>query len=214
MTEIIIFVLNIIGAVSFAISGALVAISCNLDLFGVVFTGCVTAVGGGIIRDIFIGHFPPAIFENSIMLIIAAVTSIAVFTIAYINAARFSLLREKIEKINNVFDAVGLSVFSVAGTQIACNAGFSDNIIFVVLMGMTTGVGGGLCRDILVDKAPYILTKHIYALASIFGSFLYYGIFALCDNTVIATAVAVVFVVSVRMLASIFRWKLPKVKIK
>ncbi len=170
----ILVVMEWIGTIAFAVSGALIAVSCGLDLFGVTFLGCITAVGGGMLRDILLEQCPPAIFSNTPVLLVAALTSVIVFIIAYINRQHFEILREKIERINNVFDAVGLAAFSVTGTEIACAAGFSDKVLFVVIMGMITGVGGGIFRDVLVASAPYVLKKHIYALASLFGSILYY----------------------------------------
>ena len=193
----ILVVMEWIGTIAFAISGALIAVSCGLDLFGVTFLGCITAVGGGMLRDILLEQCPPAIFSNTPVLLVAALTSVIVFIIAYINRQHFEILREKIERINNVFDAVGLAAFSVTGTEIACAAGFSDKVLFVVIMGMITGVGGGIFRDVLVASAPYVLKKHIYALASLFGSILYYLTRKHAENTVVGT----------------YRWKLPKLHI-
>ena len=163
--EIILLILEIVGTVSFAVSGAFVAIKAKLDVFGVVFIGCVTAVGGGIIRDLLIGQTPPAIFSNLYILLIAAVASAAVFVVAYATRKRFLAAYEKIEPIQNVFDAFGLAAFSVMGTEIAFIHGISDNAVLAILLGMLTGVGGGMFRDVLTDTTPYIFKKHVYALA-------------------------------------------------
>ena len=213
MNDIIMTVMEIIGTIAFSISGTLVAISCGLDLFGVIFLGCITAVGGGIVRDVLMGKYPPAIFSDVHILLIAGLTSIIVFIIAYINNERFKLMCEKIEPVNNIFDAIGLSVFTVMGTEAACLSGFSDKGCFVVVMGMLTGVGGGLFRDVLVSKPPYILTKHIYALASVLGSLTYYAIRISGDNTILASIVCILLVIAIRMLATKYEWKLPKVHI-
>ena len=167
-------VMEIIGTIAFSISGALIGISCELDIFGVVFLGVITSVGGGMLRDVIIGNAPPLIFSNSFIFVIAAITAIIVFIVAYINRQHFQMLKEKIKKINNIFDAIGLSAFTVTGTEIACAAGLSDKLLLVILMGMTTGVGGGIFRDVLVSKIPYVFKKHIYALASVIGSIIYY----------------------------------------
>ena len=116
--------LEIIGTVSFAVSGALVAIGRKLDLFGVLFLGCITATGGGMVRDVLIGHVPPSVFSDSGIIIIAALTSVLVFVVSYINRAQFSNFSHRIESINKIFDALGLSVFSVLGTEAVCAAGF------------------------------------------------------------------------------------------
>lgn len=91
----IIKTLEIIGTVAFALSGALVAISAHLDIFGVVFVGCITAFGGGIVRDLLLGINPPAIFNNFSIFLIAVFTSMAVFLVAYLNRKSFRAFREK-----------------------------------------------------------------------------------------------------------------------
>lgn len=206
----IIIVTELIGAVAFSISGSLIAVRRSLDLFGVVLVGCITSVGGGILRDVFLGRFPPAIFSNGIILAIAAVTAIIVFVIAYFNAQKFEALEKQIEKINNFFDAVGLAAFSITGTEAACSAGFSDWVLFAISMGVLTGIGGGIVRDILVDTTPYVLKKHIYALASVLGSGIYYFI-RIYGEKVIAIIVAMSIIIIIRMLATKYHWKLPKV---
>ena len=211
MDGLIIAIFEIIGTIAFAVSGALIAVSCSLDLFGVVFMGCVTACGGGIIRDILIGKVPPSVFDNSYIIFIATLSAIAVFIIAYINRHHFDTLREKLEKINNVFDAIGLSVFSVVGVEVAISSGFDDKKLFCILMGMLTGVGGGILRDVFADKTPYVFKKHIYAIASLLGSGLFYALRVTVGNIVLSASLAMILVFSVRMLATIYLWKLPKV---
>ena len=214
MGETIISLMELIGTIAFAVSGALVGVSCNLDIFGVVFVGIVTAVGGGMLRDVLIDRCPPAIFFNEHIFIIAALTAITVFIIAYINKHHFSKFREKIERINNIFDAVGLSAFTVTGSKIACNAGFSENILLVILMGMLTGIGGGIFRDVLVSKTPYVFKKHIYALASIAGGLAYYILSVCAEREITGTITAMVIVFATRMLATGYHWKLPKINIE
>lgn len=211
MDGLIIAIFEIIGTIAFAVSGALIAVSCSLDLFGVVFMGCVTACGGGIIRDILIGKVPPSVFDNSYIIFIATLSAIAVFIIAYINRHHFDTLREKLEKINNVFDAIGLSVFSVVGVEVAISSGFDDKKLFCILMGMLTGVGGGILRDVFADKTPYVFKKHIYAIASLLGSGLFYALRVTVGSVVLSASLAMILVFSVRMLATIYLWKLPKV---
>lgn len=209
--EIIISVMEWLGTIAFAVSGSLVAISCSLDLFGVIIVGCVTAVGGGMIRDILIGNIPPQIFSNPIMLLVAVITSLAVFIVAYINRKKFEKLREKIEHLNILFDSIGLAAFSVAGVEIACLSQYSGNAVLAITLGMITGVGGGLLRDILVNEKPYILTKHIYAVASILGCAVYYVMSVYLNYSVLGTFVSLSLTVLIRLLAARFRWKLPKI---
>lgn len=200
-----------IGTIAFAISGTLVAISCSLDLFGVVTVGCVTAVGGGIIRDILVGRIPPQIFSNPLILVMAIATSVAVFVLAYFNRHKFSALRERIERVNIFFDALGLAAFSVTGVAIACESVFAGNVLLAITLGVFTGVGGGVLRDVLVNEKPYILIKHIYAVASIIGCVAYYVISFMFDHRVWGTVVAVLLTVGIRLLAAKYRWKLPKI---
>ena len=209
---VIIYVMELIGTIAFAISGALIAVRRSLDLFGVVLVGSITSVGGGIMRDLFLGKFPPNIFSNVIVLIIAAITAIVVFVISYLNVNKFESFEKRIESINNFFDAVGLATFSAIGTEMACELGFYDMAIFSVSMGMLTGIGGGIIRDILVDSTPYVLKKHIYALASIIGSTIYYLI-RINGNKIVALIVSIPVIVIIRLLAAKYHWKLPKINL-
>lgn len=208
--EIILLILEIIGTVAFAVSGAFVAIKANLDVFGVIFVGCITAVGGGIMRDLLIGRTPPQIFNNLYVLLIAALASVAVFVIAYVMHRKFFGAYEKLEPIQNVFDAFGLAAFSIAGTEIAFIEGFSGNAFLAILLGLLTGVFGGVFRDVLTSTTPYIFKKHVYALASIAGATTYYVLRLTTEDTVLASAVAMVAVVVLRLLAAKYRWSLPK----
>ncbi len=213
ISEIILLITEWIGTISFAVSGALVAIKHNLDLFGVATVGTITAIGGGILRDTMIGNTPPKIFSNPIILLVAVITSIIVFVITFFHRKDFNKLSAKIETINVLFDALGLASFTIAGTEVACMASLQDNVLLVIVLGVITGVGGGILRDVLVNEKPYILTKHIYAIVSITGCCLYYLISVHLNYKVVATFLVMIFTVLVRMLAAKFRWKLPKIKI-
>lgn len=211
MTEFI-GLLELIGTVAFSVSGAVIACGAGLDIFGVTFVGCITAFGGGIVRDILLGINPPTIFSNGRVFLIAVITSLLVFILAYINRRKFDFLKTRIEMINDFFDAIGLAAFSVAGAEVCFINGYSDNPLLIIISGMITGVGGGIFRDVLIDTTPYIFKKRIYALASIFGSFIYYILRNNMGSLSGATAVAVFFVVVIRMLAMRFRWSLPKIR--
>ena len=211
MREILMLIMELLGTVSFAVSGALVAIACGLDLFGVLTVGTITAVGGGITRDVIIGQTPPNVFSNPQILLLAVATALVVFVIAYANSKRIKDLSKKIDGINIFFDAVGLAAFSVTGVEITCAAGFSKNVVLVILLGVITGVGGGVLRDVLVNEKPYILVKHIYAVASIIGSGVYYLIGIRLGHELIGTLASVLLTITIRLLAAKFRWNLPKV---
>ena len=213
MTHTILFILEIIGTISFTISGSIIAIRRSLDIFGVCFVGGITAVGGGIMRDILIGKIPPSFFTSCHNLAITLVTAIVVFIVAYIFRRKFGELSEKTEHVNNIFDAMGLAAFSVMGTEVAFVNGFGGNVIFSVTLGMLTGVGGGIIRDVLTSSTPYVLKKHVYALASILGSLVYYILRLRSADALIPSIVGIIFIFALRMLATRFLWSLPKIKL-
>ena len=204
-------VLEWIGTVSFAISGSMVAIGHGLDLFGVLMVGTITAVGGGIIRDLILGNVPPLIFFQSDVLLVAVLTCLLVFVLARINAKRVNTVLHRVEFMNLLFDSFGLAAFSVAGVQLAWDGGFGDQMVLCVLMGMLTGVGGGVVRDMLVNVKPYVFTKHVYAVASLAGSLLYYLILTYSSFGDIGSFVALGLVIALRLLAARYRWELPKI---
>ena len=214
LTEIILFVLEIAGTVAFAVSGTVVAIKARFDIFGVLVIGCITAVGGGITRDMLIGVTPPAIFSKIYIVGIACLASLIVFIVAYIKRKKFDEIRERIEHINNIFDAIGLAAFTVMGTEIAFTKGLSENVFLSITIGVLTGVGGGVLRDILTETPPYIFKKHVYALASIIGSILYYLIRLWVNDTILPSIVAMIFIIGIRLLATKYRWDLPKIQLQ
>lgn len=211
MREILMLVMELLGTVAFSVSGTLVAARCGLDLFGVLTVGTITAVGGGIIRDIMIGQIPPSVFSNPLVLILALLTSLVVFIVAFINSKRIKDLHQKIDGINIFFDAMGLAAFSVTGVEVTCVAGYGKNIALVIILGVITGVGGGVLRDVLVNEKPYILIKHIYAVASLIGSVVYYIVGVHLEHELVGTIVSVLLTITIRMLAAKFRWNLPRV---
>ena len=214
IAEYFVLSLELIGTVSFAISGALVAIGCSLDMFGVLTVGCITAVGGGMIRDILIGKIPPQIFFKPEILLLAFLTVLVVFIGAALDAKKFEGIRKRFDRMNVFFDALGLGAFSVAGVQSAEAAGYGDNVLLAVTLGVITGVGGGILRDVFVNEKPYVLTKHIYAVASILGCCIYYFIGIYLGKPIPATIISVVIIVVFRLLAAKYRWKLPKIKLE
>ena len=137
--------------------------------------------------------------------------SIVIFIIAYVYKRQFAAIRSKLEYINTFFDAVGLAAFTLTGSEVAFTHGFSDNAFIVIFVGMITGVGGGIIRDIIIHTTPYVFKKHVYALASILGSLVYFLLKINLDNSPIVSVVPMVLVVVVRMLAARYRWSLPRV---
>ncbi len=204
-------VLELIGTCAFAISGAVLGITKRFDIFGVIFSGIITALGGGTVRDLLLGNLPPAMFRNYIYLIFAVATCLLTFIIASILKNKFSENIVLIDKVNNIFDAIGLGVFTIVGMNVAINSGFSDNFFFVVFLGMTTGCGGGILRDAIVSEVPFVLRKRVYAVASIAGGIAYYVMYIMLhQGVVISSVVGITLIFALRILASVFKWDLPK----
>lgn len=214
LSELIEYILEMVGTVSFAISGSMVAIKKRVDIFGVVVLGVMTALGGGIVRDILIGHLPPAMFSDYRYVLVAVVTSVVVFIIAYIFRDLYQRSEKSVDTVNNIFDALGLGVFTVMGAKVAISSGFTVNGILVVCLAVVTGVGGGLIRDVMLMEIPFVLKKRIYAVASILGGTAYHLMYVHSIDTEIATAVSVLIVFGVRILATVFKLDLPKVRLK
>lgn len=200
---------EVVGTIAFAASGAMVAIDRGLDLFGVIFLGVITACGGGILRDIILGTFPPNAFSNPVFVFVSAITSVLVFMFAYLKGARYQKGRQRIDHDMNFVDAVGLGIFSVIGAQVAMRKGYADNAFLCIMMGMSTGVGGGILRDLLSRQIPAVLYKRIYAVASIVGAAVYYGMMNISIAEPISMLGGMVITVIVRMLATHYLWDLP-----
>ena len=204
--------LELIGTAAFALSGAMIAIDKGADLFGVLFLSVITALGGGIIRDLLLGSVPPAMFTNYRFVTVAILCGLALFILAYSNMERYARLYPRMDNVVNFFDAMGLAAFTVTGLNLAAAKYGLDMPLLLLLMGMCTGVGGGMLRDVLTNTMPMVLTHHVYAVASLSGALLYY---ILLMNAVPANTGAViccVFIFTLRMLATHFKWNLPRVK--
>ena len=156
-------ILDIMGTSAFAVSGAVRGVRHNLDILGVTVLAIATGVFGGIVRDILIAKTPPACFQHEMYLIIC-ILSAAVVLMKAESIARRS---EKKWSIVQIFDAIGLGIFTAIGAQKAVSADFG--VVGVIMMGMITACGGGMVRDILVCEIPLVLRRDFYATASIIG---------------------------------------------
>lgn len=207
-----IFILELIGTVAFASSGAMIAIEKKMDIFGVNVLGATTAVGGGIMRDIILGLTPPGAFSHPVYVLVAALTSTILFVIAYAKPTAFEsrVKTDYYDKLMFWCDTAGLGIFTVVGIQAAVRAVGGENVFFFVFIGTLTGVGGGVLRDIMAGETPYILVKHIYACAAIEG-----GIVCVVGRTAFGEAYGTILglaaTVLLRFLAAHFRWNLMRV---
>lgn len=212
--ELIYFIVEILGTIAFATSGAMVAINKKVDIFGVLVLSAITALGGGCIRDVLIGSLPPRMFSDYRYVIVATVVALFVFVVAYIFRDLYEKGQKTVDSVNNYIDAVGLGIFTVTGVQVAIESGYKSNAILAICLGVITGIGGGVLRDVMLGEIPFVLKKRIYALASIAGGITYYSLSftSLGRTRSIIIAVAVTFVI--RLLATIFKLNLPKVKLR
>ena len=205
--------LEIVGTVAFSVSGVITAINKKLDFFGAVVLGLMTAVGGGIFRDMILGYLPPETFRKPTQLLISICVSVTSFIITWICGKKVTNHIEDFSPVINIFDSVGLSVFTVAGVNAAHNCGFSENGYLAVFVGVMTAVGGGVLRDIMVSDIPMILRKRVYALASLVGALVYQLLLEYTSTPhYIAVIVCLILIFSIRILATIFKWNLPVVK--
>ena len=207
MIETLTFVFELIGTVAFAISGAITGLKKKMDIFGVVILAVVTAVGGGAIRDIVLGNTPPMTFRNPVYALVAVATGILTF----IPVVR--KLAGKTPKAFDIFllvtDSVGLGIFTVMGIRTAINLNHGENMFLLVFVGVVTGVGGGLLRDVMAGNTPYIFVKHIYASASLAGAVLCVLLWKPLGSTA-AMSVSAAVIIVIRFLAARFKWSLPK----
>ncbi len=201
-------IIEIIGVVSFAVTGAIEAINKETDLFGVVFLAITTTFGGGIIRDVMLNKVPD-FFTSYLLLIVCVLSSLAVFAMAVIFKSKFVENEALIERINNVFDAMGIGVFAVSGTKITMELGY-DSFFIAVIMGMLTCVGGSMIRAFCLREIPFILKKRVYAFAALSGSVCYWVMMKFNLNEIAAMLISAILVFSVRMLATVFKWNFPK----
>lgn len=209
--DVVFYIAEIIGIIAFAISGATIAIDRGLDLFGVLFLTVINSFGGGIMRDLIIGEIPPKMFYSFEYLLYAGSCAVVVMIVAAVLKDKFFKNRVAIDRFINVFDAIGLGTFAIIGVRAGVTAGYGGNVFLCVFLGMTTGIGGGILRDLLSREKPLVLVKQIYAIAAIFGAILYYYMQRFNINYTVSIIIPVLLVVVIRMLAAHFRWDLPKV---
>lgn len=188
-----------LGTAAFAISGALAALQKRLDVFGVLVLTFATAVGGGTVRDLLIGHTPVAWMKDQ--------QTIAVLFVSYLVTLFFRKYLQFFPRTLAIFDAIGLGFATVVGLQRGLEAGLSPSVC--VALGMVTGCFGGVLRDVLLNEIPLVFRKDIYASASLLGGGLYF-VFAAWDMFApLSATISVLTVVGVRLAAMQWKWDLP-----
>jgi uncharacterized membrane protein YeiH len=195
------YALDLLGTAAFAASGALAGTRREMDIFGVLMQGLVTATGGGTLRDLLLGDTPPFIFKDETYLYLSVAVSLAVF-----------ILHRQLDFLQHpliYFDAVGLGTFVVIGTGKAI--GFKLGFFGAVMMGVITATAGGMIRDLLSNRIPLVLQKEVYASACLAGGALLYLLHQytrLSPTWSLLAAASTVIVL--RLLAVQRNWSLPR----
>jgi uncharacterized membrane protein YeiH len=191
--------LDMMGTVVFAITGLLAASRHHLDFFGAIVLAMVTAVGGGTLRDLIL-NVPVFWLNHTEYVYITVVTTLAV--------AIYRRTHVIPNRVLLILDAVGLAVFSIIGAQKALALGYAD--VIAVMMGVMTGVVGGMMRDILVGEVPLILRKEIYATASFLGASVYVVLLGWIETDWLVIALSITATLSARLGGVFLGWRLPK----
>jgi uncharacterized membrane protein YeiH len=193
-------VLDLAGIFVFALSGSLLAVRVRFDIVGVMVLAVITGIGGGIIRDVLIGDIPPASFRDWRFFLVPAVAALLVF--------RFHPRLRRIERYINWFDAAGLGLFCATGASKALFFGLDP--VPSVLMGVVTGVGGGVLRDVLASRTPVVLREDLYVVPALITATIVVVSFELgwFPPWIPLAAAAVCFVL--RLLAIHFHWQAPR----
>lgn len=214
--ETVLEIIHFVGIISYSAAGAMVAIDKETDWFGVVFLSIITCFGGGMIRDVLAGNaigrdIPLFFTDMNTEIIVCICTASLVFLLASIFKKKYVEEEASVDRINNILDALGLGVFAAAGSGAYLELGF----LVSVTMGMMSSVGGSITRDVILRDIPFVLRKHIYALAALAGSAAYYItakyiVAGYESKEVVSTIVCVGVIFAIRMLATAFKWNMPK----
>ncbi len=194
-----IYILDLIGTVVFAITGALAAKEHKMDVFGMFILAFVTGVGGGTLRDMMIGSTPVFWMKNPFYILMIVLGVVLPIIFKKMSEWKKSIL---------FFDAIGLGVFTVIGVEKGIDFGLHP--VIAVALGAVTGCFGGLIRDILRNQIPAVLHKEIYATASLTGGIMFFVLNYLGFHSDLVAVLTAFIVFIIRVLALKYRWELPK----
>ena len=192
-------ILDLLGTVAFAISGALAAMNRRMDLFGIFIIAFVTGIGGGTVRDILIGNTPVTWMDNTIYIYVIGVATIMAI-----------IFRKKIDHLKKslfLFDTIGLGIFTIIGVETGIQNDLSS--IISIALGAMTGTFGGVIRDILCNEIPVIFRKEIYATASLTGGLAFIILNDLEMNREVIYAVTSLTVIIIRLIVVKYKISLP-----
>ena len=201
-SDMVLHALSLVALAAQAMTAALAAGKRSMDWVGVCMLGCITALGGGTIRDVLLGHYPLVWVQHPSYLLLTAGAALATILIARL-----------VHRLNTAFlvlDAIGLVVFTMAGCDVARQIDPSLPLVIVVVAGMITGCAGGVLRDILSNDVPLSFRAELYASVSIVTGLFYSTAFGLKLNAELWTALTFVLGLSLRLLAIRYKWEMPK----
>ena len=195
--------LAVIGTIAFALSGGAVAVRSGMDWLGVIVLAVVTAVGGGTLRQVLLGQYPLSWVSDPWPLAVATVAGVLVIVVGH----RIPHVALDSPRAFLVADAAGLAAFTVTGTLAALAAGVSGWI--AIVLGVLTGAGGGVIRDILARRRPLVLVGQIYALAALAGAAAVVLLAQAGVDDIVTRWIGVIIVLGIRLAAIRWRWSLP-----
>jgi uncharacterized membrane protein YeiH len=196
-------VVDLAATALFGLEGASAGAAAGLDLLGILVVGFSTALVGGVIRDLLLGDTPPAAFRSPSRIIAALIGSLAAFVL-------YAAVQQVPGDVLMILDAAALALFAVTGAEKAVEHG--SNVIVVVILGAITGVGGGVVRDVLLNRVPAVLAGNIYATAAGAGALAVWIALRLKVPPVPAMAVGFAVCFVLRLLAISYGWELPKLR--
>lgn len=195
------YIIDILGTISFAVSGAFLAMEKKLDPFGVLVLSFVTAMGGGTLRDIMIGNLPVSWLTNEVPTLIIFSSSIVTMLFGrYLKHLTTTLF---------LFDALGLGLFTIVGIKLGIERDYSMGVC--ITLGTITACFGGVVRDVLLNNIPLLFRKEIYAMACISGGLIYFGLRELPLDADIITVLCILIIFAIRVIAVRYRISLPRI---
>jgi uncharacterized membrane protein YeiH len=201
-TDSVLQILSFVAVAAQAMTAALAAGKRSMDWAGVCMLGCITALGGGTIRDVLLGHYPLVWVQHPSFLLLAAGAALATILIARL-----------VHRLNAAFlvlDGIGLVVYTMAGCDVAWQVDATLPLVIVVVAGMITGCAGGVLRDILCNDVPLLFRSELYASVSVVTGLFYATTFGLQLNDQVWTALTFVLGLTLRLLAIRYKWEMPK----
>ena len=218
--DLILFIIAIIGCISFGTSGAIKAMRSRTDILGIIVLTLLEAFGGGLIRDLVINKYPPKIFwdtEFHYMALTVIIVCIIWFIIAYRKKSAYFIDKHRHDPWIFYVDAIGIAAFCAMGSKTASQyipetAGPVGAFIYVMVLGVITGAGGGVIRDVFMGRIPSMFKKHFYMTPCIIGCSLYVIVSLIGAGVIISSLTCAFSIIILRILAIKFEWNLPVAK--